>query len=408
MPANQGSKGFHVDDYVFLTDDARGESLFQVEIVFNDSDRTEIKIRHTETKEHKLVSPMKLRRAKQTEVKAILGEEHTTPRKVSSDTGGTRPRNDGQVGPSASDGVEAPATAKVEPQEEPGMGDVMKLLKHTYRLCKDFLPGELERRFDGLMHQRDRELLQIPKFQEEVRRITKSLAERAGVPWDDAPDSRPDVIVGLRRLDKAVSDALEFEQLQGRVVKKQLGDTVSETAEAKQQLEQANTAIQQLQKNTELLAEAQRLTEEEATSRLNDVQRSEQQARAESLKMRKAEARSLEVFWRLREDFYRALHRGIGVEQGSSLKRLKSFRRQSLEADTALLEGLGCELSLGQEALGFARHAYEGAEHRWYDVEEGPVPNGGAATVFLPGWRYGDVRIKPSLGRQEISESGDQ
>ena len=408
MSANQASKKFRDGDYVFLTDDENGENLFHVELVFNDPDKKEVKIRHTETKEHKLVSPMKLRRAKQTEVKAILGEEHTTPRKASSDTVGTRPRNDGQFGPSASDGVEAPAAAKVEPQEEPGMGDVMKLLKHTYRLCKDILPDELERRFDGLMYQRDRELQQIPKFQEEVRRITKSLAERASVPWDDTPDSGPDMVRSLRSLDKVAAESLGLAQQQIRVVERQLRDASRDKAETERQLEQAIAARQQLQEETEFLAEAQRVTEEEATSRLNAIERSEQQARAESVKMREAEARSLEVFWRLREDFYRALHRGIGVEQGSSLKRLKNFRRQSLEADTALLEGLGCELSLGHEALGFARHAYEGSEHHWYDEGEEPVPNGGVATVFLPGWQLGDVRVKPSLGRQEISEFGEQ
>jgi hypothetical protein len=114
-------------------------------------------------------------------------------------------------------------------------------------------------------------------------------------------------------------------------------------------------------------------------------------------------ARALKAFWTAREDYYRALHRGIGAEQGSNLKRLLGFRRQSLLADLDLISALGGSVVLREEALSLGDHAYDGAKHQWYNEGEDPAPNGAIATVYLPGWTFGEYHTKASLGAKERS-----
>jgi hypothetical protein len=127
------------------------------------------------------------------------------------------------------------------------------------------------------------------------------------------------------------------------------------------------------------------------------------QAIRERQKQENNTARGLKAFWTAREDYYRALHRGIGAEQGSNLKRLLGFRRQSLLADLDLISALGGSVVLREEALSLGDHAYDGAKHQWYNEGEDPAPNGAIATVYLPGWTFGEYHTKASLGAKERS-----
>lgn len=116
---------------------------------------------------------------------------------------------------------------------------------------------------------------------------------------------------------------------------------------------------------------------------------------------------ALNDFWKGRQEFYGALHRGMEQFRGKNADRYEDAqesRQESIKSDTQLLKGLGCQVTLEEEAVNLKQLSYDGADHQPFGTET--INHKTDATVLLPGWSYpdGEIGAKPVLSGKEIKQ----
>ena len=289
---------------------------------------------------------------------------------------------------------------------------------------------DIERIVDEAFTRRDKEMEAIPVLYSFVRGLVEKLTGKSDSLPNATKTSTKDLQTALEQLKDEVKKLQdEVKKLEGEVkklegeVKKLEGERDSAKDEAlrlAKELEKEQVTSGQSrsdladEKRQNKIAEGEWETER---GKLNDdfgieKQRAKEESeklRGEIDKSKRTVKDALITFWEGRQEFYGGLHRSIidlyREEDRGRRQSSIDTRFDALQADINLLTSLGCQVMLDREALDFGRCSFNPFVHEPSSEDRG-IPSGEMATVFLPGWTYGDppTKVRPILGRQEINQ----
>ena len=269
---------------------------------------------------------------------------------------------------------------------------------------------DIERIVDEALVRRDAEMKAIPVLYSFVRELVEKLTGKSDSLPNATGTSTKDLQTALNQLEAEVKKLQdEVKKLEGEV-KKLEGEVNTEKETSKQS--RSDLADEKLQNkiaedkwktekgtlNGEIGSEKQRAGKAEAESK-------ERQTKLEASEQRLKGA--LNDFWKGRQEFYGALHRGMEQFRGKNADRYEDAqesRQESIKSDTQLLKGLGCQVTLEEEAVNLKQLRYDGADHQPFGTET--INHETDATVLLPGWSYpdGEIGAKPVLSGKEIKQ----
>ena len=261
------------------------------------------------------------------------------------------------------------------------------------------------------------ELKDIERIVEKLTGKSDSLPNATGTSTKDLQTALNQLEAEVKKLQDEVKKLEgEVKKLEGEVkklegeVKKLEGEVNTEKETSKQS--RSDLADEKLQNkiaedkwktekgtlNGEIGSEKQRAGKAEAESK-------ERQTKLEASEQRLKGA--LNDFWKGRQEFYGALHRGMEQFRGKNADRYEDAqesRQESIKSDTQLLKGLGCQVTLEEEAVNLKQLRYDGADHQPFGTET--INHETDATVLLPGWSYpdGEIGAKPVLSGKEIKQ----
>jgi len=271
---------------------------------------------------------------------------------------------------------------------------------------------DIERIVDEAFVRRDAEMKAIPVLYSFVRGLVEKLTGKS----DSLPNATGTSTKGLQTALEQLKDEvkkLEGERDSAKDNALQLTDELNTEKETSKQFqtdlngEESRNGIAKTKWETEkgtlngkIASEKRRAGEAEAESK-------KWQTKLEGSEQTLKDA--LNDFWKGRQEFYGGLHRSIidlyREEDRGRRQSSIDTRFDALQADINLLTSLGCQVMLDREALDFGRCSFDPFFHEPSSEDRG-IPSGEMATVFLPGWTYGDppTKVRPILGRQEINQ----
>ena len=276
---------------------------------------------------------------------------------------------------------------------------------------------DIERIVDEAFVRRDAEMKAIPVLYSFVRGLVEKLTGKSDSLPNATGTSTKDLQTALKQLEA------EVKKLEGEV-KKLEGERDSAKGNALQLTDKLNTEKKTSgqsrsdldgEKSRNKIAEDKWETEKgtlngEIGSEKQRAGKAEAESKERQTKLEASEQRlkgALNDFWKGRQEFYGALHRGMEQFRGKNADRYEDAqesRQESIKSDTQLLKGLGCQVTLEKEAVNLEQLSYDGADHQPFGTET--INHETDATVLLPGWSYpdGEIGAKPVLSGKEIKQ----